>query len=194
MYFSVPSIYISALHYLYIAQTVHFTVCILLSAFRTYILHCFSQLWVYVYFPALAPELEVAGPPMTPYSLVFEGPHRSRPRETLIYLRQYFDTAPIGGTSELSVLFIFIFDLLCVFPISDWLMYLLSADHMAALGTLGRWSPISVCRRIGHLPVQGPARRTGWQSMVSRGTLSASGMGVSFSGSSRSTPSQYADC
>ncbi|XP_028101615.1 uncharacterized protein LOC114300938 [Camellia sinensis] len=29
---------------------------------------------------------------MTPYSLVFEGPHRPRPRETLIYLRQYFDT------------------------------------------------------------------------------------------------------
>ncbi|GMP51706.1 hypothetical protein CsSME_00017837 [Camellia sinensis var. sinensis] len=51
-----------------------------------------SQLWVYVYFPALAPELEVAGLPMTPYSLVFEGPHRPRPQETLIYLRQYFDT------------------------------------------------------------------------------------------------------
>ncbi|XP_028125253.1 protein MAIN-LIKE 2-like [Camellia sinensis] len=50
------------------------------------------ELWVYVYFPALALELEVAGPPMTPYSLVFEGPHRPRPRETLIYLRQYFDT------------------------------------------------------------------------------------------------------
>ncbi|XP_028103973.1 uncharacterized protein LOC114303031, partial [Camellia sinensis] len=50
------------------------------------------ELWVYVYFPALAPELEVAGPPMTPYSLVFEGLHRPRPRETLLYLRQYFDT------------------------------------------------------------------------------------------------------
>ncbi|XP_028075697.1 uncharacterized protein LOC114277938 [Camellia sinensis] len=50
------------------------------------------ELWVYVYFPALAPELEVVGIPMTPYSLVFEGPHRPRPRETLLYLRQYFDT------------------------------------------------------------------------------------------------------
>ncbi|KAF5934510.1 hypothetical protein HYC85_030681 [Camellia sinensis] len=50
------------------------------------------ELWVYVYFPALAPELEVAGLPMTPYSLVFKGLHRPRPRETLIYLRQYFDT------------------------------------------------------------------------------------------------------
>ncbi|GMP35897.1 hypothetical protein CsSME_00008179 [Camellia sinensis var. sinensis] len=29
---------------------------------------------------------------MTPYSLVFEGPHRPRPRETLLRLRQYFDT------------------------------------------------------------------------------------------------------
>ncbi|GMP68307.1 hypothetical protein CsSME_00027957 [Camellia sinensis var. sinensis] len=29
---------------------------------------------------------------MTPYSLVFEGAHRPRPRETLLNLRQYFDT------------------------------------------------------------------------------------------------------
>ncbi|KAI7988776.1 Protein MAINTENANCE OF MERISTEMS, partial [Camellia lanceoleosa] len=50
------------------------------------------ELWVYVYFPGLAPELVVAGPLMTPYSLVFEGQHRPRPRETLLYLRQYFDT------------------------------------------------------------------------------------------------------
>ncbi|KAI8024241.1 hypothetical protein LOK49_LG03G02756, partial [Camellia lanceoleosa] len=49
-------------------------------------------LWVYVYFPTLAPEMEVAGPLMTPFSLVFEGQHRPRPRETLFYLRQYFDT------------------------------------------------------------------------------------------------------
>ncbi|KAL7234326.1 hypothetical protein ACSBR1_017845 [Camellia fascicularis] len=50
------------------------------------------ELWVYVYFPTLAPEMEVAGIPMTPFSLVFEGEHRPRPRETLFYLRQYFDT------------------------------------------------------------------------------------------------------
>ncbi|XP_028088183.1 uncharacterized protein LOC114288796 [Camellia sinensis] len=50
------------------------------------------ELWVYVYFPSLAPELEVVGIPMTPYSLMFEGPHRPRPRETLLRLRQYFDT------------------------------------------------------------------------------------------------------
>ncbi|GMP56011.1 hypothetical protein CsSME_00020639 [Camellia sinensis var. sinensis] len=50
------------------------------------------ELWVYVYFLTLAPELEVAGPLMTPYSLVFEGQHRPRPRETLLHLRQYFDT------------------------------------------------------------------------------------------------------
>ncbi|XP_028091796.1 uncharacterized protein LOC114292086 [Camellia sinensis] len=97
---------------LFITCTLHtqrtFTVCILLSAFRTYILHCFSQLWVYVYFPSLAPELEVVGIPVTPYSFIFEGPHRARPRETLVRLRQYFDTvrhseitwqpwAPLGG-------------------------------------------------------------------------------------------------
>ncbi|GMQ03513.1 hypothetical protein CsSME_00049286 [Camellia sinensis var. sinensis] len=50
------------------------------------------ELWVYVYFPTLAPELMVAGPLMTPYSLVLEGRHRPRPRESLLYLRQYFDT------------------------------------------------------------------------------------------------------
>ncbi|GMP94246.1 hypothetical protein CsSME_00043772 [Camellia sinensis var. sinensis] len=50
------------------------------------------ELWAYVYFPSLAPELEVVGIPVTPYSLIFEGPHRARPRETLVRLRQYFDT------------------------------------------------------------------------------------------------------
>ncbi|KAF5932382.1 hypothetical protein HYC85_028553 [Camellia sinensis] len=50
------------------------------------------ELWVYVYFPSLAPELEVVGIPVTPYSLIFEGPHRPRPRETLLRLREYVDT------------------------------------------------------------------------------------------------------
>ncbi|KAI8027155.1 Protein MAINTENANCE OF MERISTEMS, partial [Camellia lanceoleosa] len=50
------------------------------------------ELWVYVYFPTLAPKLVVEGPLATPYSLVFEGQHRPRPRESLLYLRQYFDT------------------------------------------------------------------------------------------------------
>ena len=76
---SVLLIYISAPHYLYIAHTAHFTVCILPSALCTYILHCVSQLWRSVYFPPLAPESEVAGPLRIPYSLVFEGQHRPRP-------------------------------------------------------------------------------------------------------------------
>ncbi|GMP73882.1 hypothetical protein CsSME_00031481 [Camellia sinensis var. sinensis] len=50
------------------------------------------ELWVYVYFPTLAPEMVVEGPLVTPYSLVFEGQHRPRPRESLLFLRQYFDT------------------------------------------------------------------------------------------------------
>ncbi|XP_028106146.1 protein MAINTENANCE OF MERISTEMS-like [Camellia sinensis] len=50
------------------------------------------ELWIYAYFPTLVPKLEVAMPPMTPYSLVFEGPYRPRPRESFLYLRQYFDT------------------------------------------------------------------------------------------------------
>ncbi|GMP77685.1 hypothetical protein CsSME_00033868 [Camellia sinensis var. sinensis] len=62
------------------------------------------ELWVFAYFPTLAPELEVEAFLMTPYSLVFEGQYRSRPRETLPYLLQYFDIvrvtepwAPLGG-------------------------------------------------------------------------------------------------
>ncbi|KAL7193469.1 hypothetical protein ACSBR2_025140 [Camellia fascicularis] len=89
---SVPLIYISAPHYLYIVHTTHSILCILPSTLCIYILHCFPQLWVYVYFPTLASELVVAGPLMTPYSLVFEGQQRPRPRETLLFLRQYFDT------------------------------------------------------------------------------------------------------
>ncbi|XP_028119240.1 uncharacterized protein LOC114316763 [Camellia sinensis] len=49
--------------------------------------HEARELWVYVYFPSLAPELEVVGIPVTPYSLIFEGPHQPRPRETLLRLR-----------------------------------------------------------------------------------------------------------
>ncbi|GMP35337.1 hypothetical protein CsSME_00007811 [Camellia sinensis var. sinensis] len=44
----------------------------------------------------------------------------------------------LTGTSELAVPFIFIFDLLCIFLISDWFMHLSSADHMAALGVGSR--------------------------------------------------------
>ncbi|GMQ01743.1 hypothetical protein CsSME_00048281 [Camellia sinensis var. sinensis] len=51
-----------------------------------------SQLWVYAYFSTLAPELKVEVPLEIPYSHRFEGQCRPRPRETLPYLRQYFDT------------------------------------------------------------------------------------------------------
>ncbi|GMP79560.1 hypothetical protein CsSME_00035048 [Camellia sinensis var. sinensis] len=50
------------------------------------------RLWVYAYFPTLAPELEVEAPLVIPYSRRFEGPYRPRPRETLPSLRQFFDT------------------------------------------------------------------------------------------------------
>ncbi|KAI8002979.1 Protein MAIN-LIKE 2, partial [Camellia lanceoleosa] len=55
-------------------------------------LPCLSQLWVYAYFPTLAPELEVEAPLEIPYSRRFEGWYRPRPRETLLYLWQFFDT------------------------------------------------------------------------------------------------------
>ncbi|GMP36539.1 hypothetical protein CsSME_00008635 [Camellia sinensis var. sinensis] len=47
---------------------------------------------VYAYFPTLAPKLEVEAPLEVPYSCRFEGRCRSRPRETLPFLRQFFDT------------------------------------------------------------------------------------------------------
>ncbi|KAI8021479.1 Protein MAIN-LIKE 2, partial [Camellia lanceoleosa] len=50
------------------------------------------ELWVYVYFPTLAPEMEVAGVLMTPFSLVFEGEHRLRARETLFYPGRFLVT------------------------------------------------------------------------------------------------------
>ncbi|GMP93934.1 hypothetical protein CsSME_00043567 [Camellia sinensis var. sinensis] len=64
-------------------------------------------LWVFAYFPTLAPELEVEVPLMIPYSLVFEGQYRPRAREILPYLRQFFDTVrptepwvPMGGNTR----------------------------------------------------------------------------------------------
>ncbi|XP_028059240.1 uncharacterized protein LOC114262978 [Camellia sinensis] len=79
-----------------------------------------EELWIYAYFPTLALELEVAMPPMTPYSLVFEGPYRPRPRESLLYLRQYFDTVRPSEVLQNSQFFMFpIFDLSYAFTISD---------------------------------------------------------------------------
>ncbi|GMP65583.1 hypothetical protein CsSME_00026314 [Camellia sinensis var. sinensis] len=51
-----------------------------------------KQLCVYAYFSILAPELEVEAHFEIPYSRRFEGRCWPRPRETLLYLRQYFDT------------------------------------------------------------------------------------------------------
>ncbi|KAL7240067.1 hypothetical protein ACSBR2_005849 [Camellia fascicularis] len=50
-----------------------------------------ERLWVYAYFLMLAPKLEVEAPLEIPYSRRFEGRCRPRPRETLPYLRQFFD-------------------------------------------------------------------------------------------------------
>ncbi|GMP84817.1 hypothetical protein CsSME_00038192 [Camellia sinensis var. sinensis] len=51
-----------------------------------------SQLWVYAYFPTLALELEVEVSLEIPFSRRFEGRCRPQPRETLLYLWQFFDT------------------------------------------------------------------------------------------------------
>ncbi|KAI8002436.1 Protein MAIN-LIKE 2, partial [Camellia lanceoleosa] len=55
-------------------------------------LSCLPKLWVYAYFSTLAPEPEVEAPLEIPYSCRFEGRCWPRPRETLPYLRQFFDT------------------------------------------------------------------------------------------------------
>ncbi|KAI7984231.1 Protein MAIN-LIKE 2, partial [Camellia lanceoleosa] len=49
------------------------------------------ELWIYAYFPTLAPELEVKVPLEIPYSRRFKGLCQPRTRETLPYLRQFFD-------------------------------------------------------------------------------------------------------
>ncbi|KAI7998366.1 Protein MAIN-LIKE 2, partial [Camellia lanceoleosa] len=90
---------------------------------------CFSQLWVYAYFPTLASEAEVKMPLKVPYSHRYDSRCQPRARETLPYLCQYFDTS----------------------------LYLLSADHIAALGGDARWYQISFCWGSGCLSISTPA-------------------------------------
>ncbi|GMQ02173.1 hypothetical protein CsSME_00048524 [Camellia sinensis var. sinensis] len=115
---SVLLIYTPAFHYL----TLYF-VYILYSD-----CHCsiFSKLWVYAYFPTLAPELEVEAPLEIPYSRRFEGRCRPRTRETLPFLQQFFDT--VQATE---------------------FVHLLSADHLGALDTFGRRYPFLISWAVG---------------------------------------------
>ncbi|GMP41590.1 hypothetical protein CsSME_00011636 [Camellia sinensis var. sinensis] len=57
-----------------------------------------NTLWVCAYFPTLALDPEVETPLKVPYSCRFEGQCRPRPRETLPYLRHYFDTGFLGSS------------------------------------------------------------------------------------------------
>ncbi|GMP48767.1 hypothetical protein CsSME_00016008 [Camellia sinensis var. sinensis] len=59
----------------------------LLSALVT-----FPRLWVYAYFPALAPEPMEELPPMVPYSWRYDGLCQCRSRESFTFFRYYFNT------------------------------------------------------------------------------------------------------
>ncbi|XP_028059974.1 uncharacterized protein LOC114263606, partial [Camellia sinensis] len=50
------------------------------------------QLWVYAYFPRLAPVPVAEPPPAVPFSSRFDGRCTRRPRETFGFFRRYFDT------------------------------------------------------------------------------------------------------
>ncbi|GMP24169.1 hypothetical protein CsSME_00001532 [Camellia sinensis var. sinensis] len=74
----------------------HFMSCFLLCPCTFYILHillsALALLWVYAYFPALAPEPEVEMPPVVPYSHRYDGRCLRRTRKTFSFFRRYFDT------------------------------------------------------------------------------------------------------
>ncbi|XP_028119804.1 uncharacterized protein LOC114317297 [Camellia sinensis] len=50
------------------------------------------ELWVYAYFPRLAPVPVAEPPPAVPFSSRFDGRCTRRPRETFGFFRRYFDT------------------------------------------------------------------------------------------------------
>lgn len=50
------------------------------------------ELWVYAYFPRLAPEPEVEMPLVVPYSHRYDVWCEQRPRESFLFFRRYFDT------------------------------------------------------------------------------------------------------
>ncbi|KAF5932784.1 hypothetical protein HYC85_028955 [Camellia sinensis] len=54
------------------------------------------ELWVYAYFPRLAPVPVAEPPPAVPFSSRFDGRCTRRPRETFGFFRQYFDTITLA--------------------------------------------------------------------------------------------------
>ncbi|GMP30990.1 hypothetical protein CsSME_00005392 [Camellia sinensis var. sinensis] len=54
-----------------------------------------ALLWIYAYFPTLAPELEVEMPPIMPYSHWYDGRCLRRTRKTFPFFCRYFDTLTI---------------------------------------------------------------------------------------------------
>lgn len=54
------------------------------------------ELWVYAYFPILAPEPEVEMSPVVPYSYRYDGRCLRRTRETFSFFCRYFDRVITG--------------------------------------------------------------------------------------------------
>ncbi|GMP94017.1 hypothetical protein CsSME_00043632 [Camellia sinensis var. sinensis] len=53
------------------------------------------ELWVYVYFPTLAPEPVKETPATIPFSNVYDGQLRRRTRESFMFFRQFFNTITV---------------------------------------------------------------------------------------------------
>ena len=75
------------------------------------ILTSVSQLWVYAYFPRLAPVPVAEPPPAVPFSSCFDGRCTRRPRETFGFFRRYFDTITPAEVCFIFSLFSFAFPL-----------------------------------------------------------------------------------
>ena len=74
---------------------------------------------------------------MIPYSLVFEGQYRPRARETLPYLRQFFDTVRATEVIQNSQLFMF-----SVLIYLAYLRYLISSCTGYPQITWQPWAPL----------------------------------------------------
>ena len=115
-YFSVPLIYISALHYLYIALTAHFySLYFALSISYLHSALLFSAMGLCI-LPSISPRV---GGGRASHDPIFTGVRGPAPAETSrvspLPATVFQHGALVGGTSELSVLSDFIFDLSCTF-------------------------------------------------------------------------------
>ena len=75
-----------------VCTILHSVFCFLYSCLCAVLITSVQQLWVYAYFPALAPDPVEETAVTVPFSDVYDGPLRRRTRESFMFFRQYFDT------------------------------------------------------------------------------------------------------